>query len=240
MKSARRTLLSALAMVCLLVATTTACLKDDAGTGTYVSATADPRPYEQWLAARADIPADLALPGKFLTVAGHDAAKGPGRVLRYRLEVEDGIDIDARYLARAVHETLNDPRSWGGGRGTIALERVSSGDSSFTVTLASTGTVNSWCAKDDLDTGEQRVSCNVASTRRVMLNAWRWSAGSPTYGDDLANYRRMLVNHEVGHRLGHFHETCERSGALAPVMMQQTLTLVTGAATCVANPWPYP
>lgn len=238
MNWARRTLSPAVLIPGLLL-TTVACGPEDKESEKYVTAGADTRPYDQWLAARSEIPADLALSGQFLTVPGHDAAKGGDRVLRYRVQIEKGLQIDARYLARAVHETLNDARSWGGDA-TIGLERVSSGASSFTVTVASTGTVNSWCAKDGLDTGEQRVSCNVASTRRVMLNAWRWGTGSSTYGDDLANYRRMLINHEVGHRLGHMHETCERSGAPAPVMMQQTLTLVTGGATCVPNPWPRP
>ncbi|MFI1380240.1 DUF3152 domain-containing protein [Embleya sp. NPDC020886] len=231
--------LSPAVLVSALLFATAGCQPGDKEGEEYFTGVADTRPYDQWLAARSEIPADLALGGQFRTVPGHDAAKGGDRVLRYRVQVEKGLELDGRNLARAVHETLNDARSWGGD-GTIGLERVSSGASSFTVTVASTGTVNSWCAKDGLDTGEQRVSCNVASTRRVMLNAWRWGTGSATYGDDLANYRRMLINHEVGHRLGHLHETCARSGAPAPVMMQQTLTLVTGGATCRPNPWPRP
>ncbi|MFE3203279.1 DUF3152 domain-containing protein [Embleya sp. NPDC059237] len=241
MNSALKSILAALLASGLLLATAGCRLSDkkDDKDEKYVTGAADTRPYEEWLAARSEIPADLALAGRFRTVPGHDEARGGTRVLRYRIQIEEGLSIDATYFARAVHETLNDTRSWGGD-GTIALERVGSGDSDFVVTLASTGTVNTWCAKDGLDTGEQRVSCNVASTRRVMINAWRWATGSTTYGDDLANYRRMLINHEVGHRLGHMHETCDRSGAPAPVMMQQTLTLVTGSATCSPNPWPRP
>ncbi len=74
-----------------------------------------------------------------------------------------------------------------------------------------------------------------------MINGWRWAQGSETFGDaHIFGYRQMLLNHEVGHRLGHDHETCPADGALAPVMMQQTKTLTLDGRTCRINPWPYP
>ena len=73
-----------------------------------------------------------------------------------------------------------------------------------------------------------------------MINAWRWAQGSETYGDDIRGYRQMLVNHEVGHRLGYGHVLCPGEGALAPVMMQQTKFLTTDGVTCEPNPWPHP
>ena len=71
---------------------------------------------------------------------------------------------------------------------------------------------------------------------QVVLNAMRWVTGAPSYGKDIANYRRYLVNHEFGHALGFQHVTCRGKGLAAGVMMQQTK----GLGGCKANPWPYP
>jgi hypothetical protein len=62
------------------------------------------------------------------------------------------------------------------------------------------------------------VSCQNGD--RVVLNAKRWLLGADSYGSDLTNYRRYLVNHEFGHALGKHHVDCPGPGRLAPVMMQ--------------------
>ncbi|MBH1935688.1 DUF3152 domain-containing protein [Streptomyces sp. AV19] len=177
--------------------------------------------------------------GEFAAVPGHDKAPGKGEVLRFRVDVEKGLPLDGGLFATAVHRTLNDDRSWGHG-GVRTFERVSSGPADFVVTLASPATTARWCAKSDLDTTVDNVSCDSAATDRVMINAYRWAQGAETYGDRMHEYRQMLINHEVGHRLGHNHESCEESGALAPVMMQQTKFLTTDGTTCKPNAWPYP
>ncbi|MFC5718802.1 DUF3152 domain-containing protein [Streptomyces gamaensis] len=198
-----------------------------------------PLSYEEKMARRYPLDANAHGSGDFGTVGGHDAAPGKGEVLRYRVDVEKGLPLDGGLFAEAVHRTLNDERSWGHG-GVRTFERVSSGPSDFVITLASPGTTATWCAKSGLDTTEDNVSCDSAATDRVMINAYRWAQGAQTYGDDMHSYRQMLINHEVGHRLGHDHETCEAQGALAPVMMQQTKFLTTDGRTCRPNPWPHP
>lgn len=153
--------------------------------------------------------------------------------------MEQGLGLDAALFAQAVQKTLNDDRSWAhnGGR---TFERISSGKPDFVITLASPGTTAEWCAKSGLDTTEDNVSCDSASTERVMINAYRWAQGSETYGDKMQAYRQMLINHEIGHRLGYSHVTCDKDGELAPVMQQQTKFLDYDGIHCKANPWPYP
>jgi hypothetical protein len=198
-----------------------------------------PLSYEQKMSAPYPLDATFTGPGDFRTVGGHDKAPGSGSVVRYRVDVERGLPLDGELFAQAVHKTLNDDRSWGHG-GIRTFERVSTGDADWVITLASPGTTAVWCAKSGLDTTVDNVSCDSASTPRVMINAYRWAQGAETFGDQMFAYRRMLINHEVGHRLGRNHEGCSRQGALAPVMMQQTKYLSTDGAICKPNPWPFP
>ncbi|WBB63266.1 DUF3152 domain-containing protein [Streptomyces sp. WMMC500] len=203
-------------------------------------ARAVPATYTEKMAATYPLSRNLTGSGKLTAVPGSDKAPGRGEVVAYRVDVEDGLPLDGELFASAVHKTLNDKRSWGG-QGDRTFERVGPGEESvFVITLASPGTTDEWCAKSGLDTGDEDVSCDSAATERVMINAFRWAQGSKTYGDDIHAYRQMLINHEVGHRLGHGHVGCERDGALAPVMMQQTKYLSTDGATCRPNPWPFP
>ncbi|MFI2075814.1 DUF3152 domain-containing protein [Streptomyces triculaminicus] len=199
-----------------------------------------PATYEQKMARAYPLDAKASASGEFETVEGGEKAPGKGEVLRYRVDVEKGLPLDAALFADAVHRTLNDDRSWGHD-GKRTFERVSSGKPDFVVTLASPRTTATWCAKSGLDTTEDNVSCDSAATDRVMINAYRWAQGSQTYGDGrMYLYRQMLINHEVGHRLGHDHESCSEEGALAPVMMQQTKFLTSDGKTCRPNPWPHP
>lgn len=204
------------------------------------SAAAPAPTYEQLMTRQFPIDPKLDGSGEFEAVPGFQKAPGKGRLVRYRIDVEKGIGLDPELFASAVHKTLNDERSWAG-QGAMTFERISTGEPEFVITLASPGTTGEWCDKSGLDTTVDNVSCDSASTERVMINAYRWAQGSETFGPKaMYAYRQMLINHEVGHRLGHGHTSCSTPGALAPVMQQQTKSLRVDGIACRPNPWVYP
>ncbi|MFT4166397.1 MAG: DUF3152 domain-containing protein [Microlunatus sp.] len=172
-------------------------------------------------------------PGTFVRakIDGPKTGERGARLLRYEVKVEKNLPYDADETALLIQQILSDQRSWVGG-GDWRLQLVSDpAEADFTIYLATPGTVDRYCWP--LRT-YGRVSCQTGS--RVMLNGWRWAHGAKAYGKDVSSYRQYLVNHEVGHRLGHGHVGCPGKGKLAPVMMQQTKSV----GTCRANPWPDP
>jgi hypothetical protein len=161
--------------------------------------------------------------------ASSDAVNGPGTTLwRYGVEIEDGLPVDRIAFAAAVDRILLDKRGWLGPGSRIALRRVDRPPFDFMVTLAKPRTVDRLCLP--LHTGG-RVSCE--NRGRSVINWLRWSAGSP-YWTDKAQYRNYLINHEVGHSLGHKHRFCGGRGQVAPIMQQQTGP----ASPCVHAQWP--
>lgn len=199
-----------------------------------------PATYEEQMAGLFSMDPDLEGTGKFTAVTGGNKGSGSGQKIKYRVDVEKDLGLDGKLFARAVHTTLNDDRSWTHD-GERDFERVSSDDADFVITLASPGTTAEWCAKSGLDTTVDNVSCDSAFTERIMINGYRWARGAKTFGDSkMFAYRQMLINHEVGHRIGFDHVGCEKDGALAPVMMQQTKFLSTDGRTCKPNAWPHP
>ncbi|MFB7501381.1 DUF3152 domain-containing protein [Streptomyces sp. NPDC056161] len=170
-------------------------------------------------------------PGTFVTAPGTSAKTGTGSVLRYRVEVEDGIPVSPADAAHEVERILSDPRGWTAD-GHSAFQRVSGGTADFAVKIATAGTVDDICGRYGLDTGGE-VNCTVSHT--VMVNLKRWELATPVYADDVTAYRALIVNHEVGHFLGHGHVTCPGRGRPAPAMMQQ----IKGMHGCVPNVWPY-
>ncbi|MFB6553156.1 DUF3152 domain-containing protein [Streptomyces sp. NPDC056405] len=171
-------------------------------------------------------------PGTFATASGGgDRVGGSGRTLTYVVQVEDGIGIPARDVATEVERILADERGWTAD-GKVGFRRVSGGTSDFRVRLATAETVDDICGQYGLDTGGE-VNCNVGQD--VMVNLKRWLLATQYYADDVTSYRALIINHEVGHFLGHGHEGCPGAGRPAPVMMQQ----IKGLHGCRTNVWPY-
>lgn len=175
-------------------------------------------------------PAPVVVPrsgnGKLNVVAGTTTRVGNGRLVEYRVEVEDDLPVDPATFASSVDQTLGDDRGWIRGS-RYAFRRTPTAP--LRIVLASPSTTDKLCAPIQTR-GE--VSCRNGNV--VAINALRWVEGADSYAGDIGRYRQYVVNHEVGHSLGLGHRGCPSPGGKAPVMLQQTR----GLQGCVANPWP--
>ena len=172
----------------------------------------------------------------------------------YTVEIEDGVDT-AEFggddsIGRMVDATLGNPKSWTAD-GKVAFQRVDSGAPTFRVSLTSPMTVRGKCGYDIA----VESSCFNPADERVYLNLSRWVRGAHSFQGDVGSYRQYLVNHEVGHAVGHpNHVPCGRNGDLAPIMMQQTFGVANkdiwqldpqgvvpdDDKVCRYNAWPFP
>lgn len=197
------------------------------------------------------------------TLAGKPGSKvGEGKKDHYTyvVEIEDTIDVSASggadAFAAMVDATLSNPKSWIADK-DIAFEHVDESklpageEPDLRVQLSSTETTHDVCGYSY----KLETSCFMPIGNRVVLNDSRWVRGALPFHGDLGLYRQYLINHEVGHGIGYAaHQACHENGALAPVMMQQTISLNNGELnkintdgsydqediSCLANPWPYP
>jgi ssRNA-specific RNase YbeY (16S rRNA maturation enzyme) len=170
--------------------------------------------------------------GTFVGATVHgDPAGQAGTVVNFDVRREKGVPVDINAAARTIQSVLNDPRSWRASRKWRFQLVSSSASADLHIYITTPTTTDRLCAPL-LTQGD--VSCQNGD--RVVLNAKRWVSGAETYGTDVTNYRRYLVNHEVGHALGYQHATCAGEGRLAAIMVQQTQ----GLDGCRRNPWPFP
>ena len=191
---------------------------------------------------------------------GPKVGQGKEKTYTYVIEVEDGINT-ADYggddaVASMVDATLNDPRGWTHDP-DFAFQHVDENqlpageEPDLRIQLSSTETTHKHCGNDI----EMETSCFTPIGNRVIINESRWVRGAVPFHGDLGAYRQYLINHEVGHGIGYAaHEPCGGDGELAPIMMQQTLSLNNSQlrdiaagelypddnATCRYNAWPYP
>jgi hypothetical protein len=182
------------------------------------------------LTARRSLPTPRERPNSHLDfLPGRTSVAGHGRLYRYGLFVEGGLRVDRREFAQQVFQTLADRRSWRRG-GRVAFQQIADRRHANTrILLVSPRLVDRLCYP--LRT-RGYVSCTRGST--VILNVNRWRYAVRYWPLSRLDYRRMLINHEVGHRLGQHHRHCPGRGQFAPVMQQQTY----GLHGCRANPWP--
>lgn len=140
------------------------------------------------------------------------------------------ISDDASSFENAIYRTLNNPLGWP--RAGATFVQGTDGQCDMTIVLSQAQympTFSQDCS--------QEYSCRVGND--VIINKARWDHGTKSWltaGGTLDRYRIMVINHEVGHRLGHIdNETaCAGAGQPAPLMQQQSM----GLEGCVANEWP--
>lgn len=188
---------------------------------------------------------------------GLEVGEGKEKTVRYSVEVENGIDTSTYggddAFASVIDATLSDPRSWTR-NGEFKFIHVGADEKPDTrIRLTSLRTTAELCGA----ALETETSCHTTVTGEstVLLNEARWVRGAAPYEGDLGNYRQYLLNHEFGHAIGYAdHQPCGGQGKLAPIMMQQTLSLNNAQlhaknpnevypdqdVTCEPNPWPYP
>jgi hypothetical protein len=221
--------------------------------------------YKKAVSAGADIPkgaapkptADgvpLSGAGTFSIATGGTDQVGTGtKLIKYRIELEDGIKWGGTPVwtpasfAQRVDTILGDPRGWTASAAspvTVAdqphvtagsswsFQRVSGTDFGVQIRLATPNTVDKLCGQNGVQT-EGQYSCRFGHT--LMINLRRWLHGVPGFGTDLAGYRNMVIDHEMGHFLGFDHMTCPGPGKAAPVMQTQTIDL----GKCLPNPYPF-
>lgn len=147
----------------------------------------------------------------------------------YDILSRGNVNGNVEEFRRIVAETLADKRGWV--RAGVKFVEVESGGSMH-VTLAEPAVIGAISGCSAL------LSCRVGAY--VYINDDKWMDASDSYnalGISLLSYRRMVVNHEVGHFLGHGHiAACETEAGLAPIMLQQS----TGLRGCMYNLWPLP
>lgn len=188
-------------------------------------------------------------------VAGAAAGEGKEKTFTYVVEVENGVDT-AGYggddaFATMIDATLTNPKSWIADP-AFRFEHIADPEQAdLRIQLTSVGTTHELCGHDIA----METSCFYNDGGRVVLNESRWVRGATPFNGDIGGYRQYLINHEVGHGIGYAaHEACTEDGQLAPIMMQQTLSLSNAELhaidatevyedngnVCLPNPWPYP
>lgn len=159
--------------------------------------------------------------------SGAKRAPGNGVTVSYSVTSRGAVNANLAQFKQQANQTLNDARGWS--RMNIKFQEVASGGQ-FTLVLSEASQLPSFSSGCSA-----LYSCRAGSY--VIINQDRWTGATPSWnnaGGGLRDYRHMVINHEVGHWLGHGHQNCGGSGKPAPVMQQQSIDL----QGCSFNAWP--
>lgn len=173
-----------------------------------------------------------------LAKAEQTASESGNGIITYTYCVASRGEVgDLTEFANMVFSTLNDPRGWP--RAGVIFQENEGADPntdpnacSMTLTLAAADQMTSFSTECS-----DEYSCRVGND--VIINIDRWNNATEGWrnaGGTVERYRTMVINHEVGHRLGHLDNelTCLAVNQPAPLMQQQSMDLL----GCVPNEWP--
>lgn len=169
-----------------------------------------------------------------LAKAEQTATESGNELITYTYCVASKGEVgDLTEFSDTVYSTLNDPRGWP--RAGAVFQEADGTDPnacSMTLTLAAADQMTSFSTECS-----DEYSCRVGND--VVINVDRWNNATEGWlnaGGTVERYRTMVINHEVGHRLGHLDNelTCPAVNQPAPLMQQQSMDLL----GCVPNEWP--
>lgn len=163
----------------------------------------------------------------WLTTSSAGVTAG-AHTVSYSVATRGVVTADLTEFKQQTAETLNSPSGWS--RLGVSFREVPEGGD-FTLWLSQDIEVPSFSSSGC----DSTYSCAVG--RNVIINQTRWQHASDAWngaGGGLRDYRSMVVNHEVGHWLGHGHRSCSGAGQPAPLMQQQSMNM----QGCTPNPWP--
>lgn len=156
------------------------------------------------------------------------------KIIYYKTMVWGSVIANFDDFRAKVAETLNDVRGWT--RAGLKFVEVDNGqDVNIILSDPASLGATAGCSSE--------LSCTTWSNQ-VIINDVRWREGtgpSRAAGMSTRDYQHMVVNHEMGHWLGHYAhiEGCTTEngfiGGPAPIMLQQS----TGLRGCSSfNAWP--
>jgi hypothetical protein len=191
--------------------------------------------------------------GTFTPAPGEDPIPTDGAPARLvRIDVEDGLDIDATAFGASVMKTLNDPRGWGS-EGRLQFVQTQ-GVPDLRIVLASPVTSAQLCpkphskgkgtaatveattdeAEPSVTPSSEPATATCADRGAAAISEYDWIAGLPGYGDDIVGARQYLITHATGHILGEAEGKCVRGQALVMANQREKMD------ECEVNPWAFP